>query len=94
MGQLGEKLDPAQQVKVMGDRNFAMHLKDHDNMRKTDVVFGDPTGSLDVAAVFKALKEVQFKGTVCIEYEANPKDPSPDMKKCVAHAVEAAKKVG
>ena len=32
--QLGEKLDPAQQVKVMGDRNFGMHLKDHDNKRK------------------------------------------------------------
>ena len=40
MAQLGEKLDPAQQVKVMGNRNFGMHLKDHDNKRKTDVVFG------------------------------------------------------
>ena len=61
MAQLGEKLDPAQQVKVMGDRNFGMHLKDHDNKRKTDVVFGDPTGVLDVPAVLKALQggEVQ-----------------------------------
>jgi inosose dehydratase len=94
MAQLGEKLDPAQQVKVMGERNYAMHLKDHDNTRKTDVVFGDPTGTLDVAAVFKALKEVKFTGTVNIEYEANPSDPSADMKKCVAYAVEAARKVG
>ena len=47
----------------MGDRNFGMHLKDHDNKRKTDVVFGDPTGVLDVPAVLKALKEVKFKGT-------------------------------
>ena len=46
----------------MGDRNFGMHLKDHDNKRKTDVVFGDPTGVLDVAAVLKALKEVKFTG--------------------------------
>ncbi|MFO0821599.1 MAG: sugar phosphate isomerase/epimerase [Gemmataceae bacterium] len=38
MAQLGEKLDPAEQVKIMGDRNFGMHLKDHDNKRKTDVV--------------------------------------------------------
>ena len=94
MAQLGEKLDPAQQVKVMGDRNFAMHLKDHDNKRRTDVVFGDPTGALDVAAVFKALKGVKFAGTVSIEYEANPKDPSADMKKCVAYVNEAAKKLG
>lgn len=94
MAQLGEKLDPAEQVKVMGDRNFGMHLKDHDNKRRTDVVFGDATGILDVAAVFKALKGVKFSGMVAIEYEANPADPSPDMKKCVAYVNEAAKKLG
>ena len=94
MAQLGEKLDPAHQVKVMGVRNFAMHLKDHDNMRKTDVVFGDPAGALDVAAVFKALKEMRFTGTVNIEYEASPEDPSPDMKKCVTYVNEALKKLG
>jgi sugar phosphate isomerase/epimerase len=94
MAQLGERLDPAEQVKVMGDRNFAMHLKDHDNKRRTDVVFGDPTGALDVAAVFKALKAVKFTGTVNIEYEANPADPSADVKKCVAYVHETAKKLG
>lgn len=92
--QLGEQLDPAQQVKVMGDRNFAMHLKDHDNMRKTDVVFGDPTGALNLTAVFKALQEVKFTGSVSIEYEANASDPSPDMKKCVGFAKAAMKKLG
>ena len=90
--QLGEKLDPAQQVRVMGDRNFGMHLKDHDNKRKTDVVFGSPEGVLDVAAVLKALREVKFTGAVSIEYEANPQDPSPDMKKCVEYVRAVAKK--
>jgi sugar phosphate isomerase/epimerase len=94
MAQLGVRLDPAEQVRLMGDRNFGMHLKDHDNKRKEDVVFGDPAGALDVAAVFKALKDVKFAGMVAIEDEANPSDPSADMKKCVAHANEAAKKVG
>ncbi|MBA4062796.1 MAG: hypothetical protein C0501_03650 [Isosphaera sp.] len=94
MAQLGEALDPAQQVRVMGDRNFGMHLKDHDNKRKTDVVFGDPTGVLDVAAVLKALKEVKFAGAVSIEYEANPAEPTADVRKCVEHTREALKKVG
>ncbi len=94
MAQLGEKLDPAEQVKIMGDRNFGMHLKDHDNKKKEDVVFGDPKGALDVAAVFKALNEVKFTGAVCIEYEANPSDPSPDMKKCVAYVRETVKNLG
>jgi sugar phosphate isomerase/epimerase len=94
MAQLGEPLDPAQQVKVMGDRNFGMHLKDHDNKKKTDVVFGSPEGVLDIPAVLRALREVKFRYTISIEYEANPSDPSPDMKKNVAAVKEAAKKLG
>ena len=74
MAQLGEKLDPAEQVKVMGDRNFGMHLKDHDNKRKTDVVFGDG-GVLDVPAVLKALKEVKFPGTIAHRVRGEPERP-------------------
>jgi sugar phosphate isomerase/epimerase len=94
MAQLGEPLDPAQQVKVMGERNFGMHLKDHDNKKKTDVVFGSPEGVLDIPAVLKALREVKFRYAISIEYEANPSDPSPDMRKNVAAVKEAAKKLG
>ena len=94
MAQLGEPLDPVQQVKAMGDRNFGMHLKDHDNEKKHDVVFGDPKGVLDIPAVLKALREVKFRYALSIEYEANPSDPSPDMKKNVAAFKEAAKKLG
>ena len=94
MAQLGEKLDPAAQVRVMGNRNFALHLKDHDNTKKEDVPFGDPAGVLDVPAVLKALKAVKFTGTIAIEYEAHPNDPSPDVKTCVAVLKESAGKVG
>lgn len=92
--QLGQKLDPAQQVRAMGPRNFGMHLKDHDNQRKTDVPFGDPTGVLDVPGVLKALKDVKFAGYIAIEYEANPDEPTADVKKCVAYLRDAAKKLG
>jgi inosose dehydratase len=94
MQKLGEKLDPAEQVKVMGERNYAMHLKDNDNKKDTNVPFGDPAGVLDVAAVLKALKSVKFTGYVNIEYEANPADPSPDVKKCLAYLKETAAKLG
>jgi inosose dehydratase len=87
--QLGKKLDPAQQVRAMGARNFGMHLKDHDNKKRTDVIYGQ--GALDVPAVLKALKDVHFKGYISIEYEAHPEDPSPDMKACVAIFQQAAK---
>jgi inosose dehydratase len=93
---LGEKLDPAQQIRAMGKRNFAIHLKDNDNEAEkrgdpdSNVVFGK--GVLDVDAVLKALKEVGFKGAICVEYESHPKDPMPDVKECLAVLEKAAKK--
>lgn len=77
----GKKLDPAQQIRVMGARNFGIHLKDHDNKNKHDVIFGK--GSLDVASVLQALREVKFEGGLNIEYEAHPDNPMPDMVECV-----------
>ncbi len=89
--QLGEKLDPAQEVRTMGARNFGMHLKDHDNQKKTDVIYGK--GALDVVAILKALRAVKFAGHISIEYEANAKEPSPDMKACVEVFKDSVKKL-
>jgi sugar phosphate isomerase/epimerase len=90
--QLGKKLDPAQQVRVMAARNFGMHLKDHDNEKKTDVIYGK--GVLNVPEVLKALKEVAFKGYISIEYEANEDNPNPDMAACLRVLKEAVQQVG
>ena len=92
--QMGFNFDLVEQIKIMGDRNFGFHLKDHDNKRKTDVVFGDKTGVLDVPAVLTALKAVKFKGYIAIEYEANENDPTADVKACLAYLKEQIKKVG
>lgn len=93
MAQLGEMLDPVKQVHVMGKRNFGMHLKDHDNKRKTDVIYGQDGGVLDVPAVLKALKEEKFGGYVAIEYEAKENEPTADVKELVKIVAESAKKV-
>lgn len=89
--QLGKKLDPAAEVRAMGARNFGMHLKDHDNQKKTDVIYGK--GVLDVPAVLKALREVRFMGYISIEYEANPQDPSADIKACLDVFKDSVKKL-
>jgi sugar phosphate isomerase/epimerase len=93
MAQLGEMLDPAQQIKVMGERNFGMHLKDHDNKRKTDVVFGKDGGVLDMVSVMKALREVKFAGSLSIEYEAKASEPTEDVKACVEVFKDCVKKL-
>jgi len=89
--QLGKVLDPAQQVRVMRDRNFGLHLKDHDNRSKTDVPYGK--GVLDVAAVLKALRDVKFKGMISLEYEAHPEDLTEDVRACVAYFKDTVKKL-
>ena len=88
---LAEAIDRAQQVRHMGARNFGLHLKDHDNSKKTDVIFGQ--GVLDVPGILKALKELNFKGYISIEYEAHADNPSPDMKACVEVFKESVKKL-
>jgi inosose dehydratase len=94
MAQLGEMLDVVKQIHVMGKRNFGMHLKDHDNKRKTDVIYGQDGGVLDVPAVLKALKEEKFGGYIAIEYEAKPEEPTADVKELVKIVKESAKKLG
>jgi inosose dehydratase len=79
--QQGHNLDPAEEIRKMGARNFGVHLKDHDNTRKTDVVVGK--AALKVDEVFKALHDVNFKYMVSIEYEANPQDPYADVAACL-----------
>jgi sugar phosphate isomerase/epimerase len=88
--QLGKKLDPAEQIRTMGKRNFGIHLKDNDNKRDTNVVFGK--GVLDVPAVLKALREVKFGGLISIEYEASASNPVPDVKACIQVFKDAVKK--
>jgi sugar phosphate isomerase/epimerase len=90
--QLGKNLDPVEQVRTMGARNFGLHFKDHDNERMTDVILGK--AALDVAGVLRALRDVKFQGTISIEYESNPNDPSADMKDNVAAVKAAARKLG
>jgi inosose dehydratase len=75
----------------MGDRNFGVHLKDHDNKRREDVVFG--RGALNVVSVLRALREVKFQGYLSIEYEANSKNPTPDVQACLDVFRDAVRKL-
>jgi inosose dehydratase len=91
--QLGKMLDPAKEVLTMGKRNYGLHLKDHDNKRHTDVVFGKDGGVLDMVALLKALREVKFQGHLSIEYEAKPEDPSKDVAACIEVFKDSVKKL-
>ncbi len=89
--QLGKKLDPAEEIRKMDARNFGVHLKDNDNDRDVNVVFGK--GVLDVPAVLKALREVKFQGMISIEYEASADEPTEDVRACIQVFKDSVKKL-
>jgi sugar phosphate isomerase/epimerase len=89
-------IDPVQAITELADRVFAVHIKDDKfkgDKRSHNVIIGQ--ANLDVAGIFKALKQVNFPadGSLSLEYEANPDNPIDDMKQCLAVAQEAIAKV-
>jgi sugar phosphate isomerase/epimerase len=88
--------DPVKAVHTLGDRVYAVHVKDDIKQGEDsqNVIIG--TGRLDVVGLFKALKDVKFPadGSLSLEYEANPQNPIDDMKQCLEVARQAIVEVG
>ena len=86
--------DPVKCALTLGDRVYAVHLKDHEESGKKsgNVIIGK--GHLDVVGLFKALRQIKFPadGALSLEYEANPMNPVDDMKRCLEIAKEAIAK--
>lgn len=89
----GEK--PVDVIRSLAGRLYGIHLKDFADMKENTrgVLLGQ--GHLDCAAVFDALVQAKFPadGALSLEYEENPQDPIEDIRKCVATAREALKKM-
>jgi sugar phosphate isomerase/epimerase len=85
-------VDPVEAITKLGNRVFAVHLKDDQykgDKRSHNVVIG--RANLDVAGVFRALKQIEFPGdgSISLEYESNPDNPIDDMKQCLEVIREA-----
>lgn len=86
--------DPVKVIKALGDRLFGIHLKDFAEQKKDAKGCLLGKGHLDVAGVFKALREVHFPadGGLSLEYEESENDPIADVKACLATTAEGALK--
>ncbi len=84
--------DPVEAVEAFGKRTYAVHLKDVKtlpNGGKRFTVLGE--GDLDTVKLLKALKGVGFTDCLALEYEENPRNPLPDIRKCLVHLRAACK---
>ena len=72
----GEK--PHEVIAALGERVHSLHLKDWKHGGAEQIV-GE--GDMDLVAVAKALKAINFKGPIMLEYEDHESDPVPHMKK-------------
>ena len=78
-------LDPVANIKKYADRLYDMHLKDVDMnaAEGKSVEFG--RGVIDLPGVLKALKEIEYKGVMAIEYEKDAKDVLSGLSECVGY---------
>jgi len=78
-------LDPVKNIKKYADRLYDLHLKDV-NMAAADgksVELG--RGLIDIPAVLKALKEINYSGVMALEYEKDADDVLPGLSECVGY---------
>jgi inosose dehydratase len=62
------KVDPVNAIRALGARAVAIHIKDVDAKGENTVV-GE--GTIDISGVFRAMRDVGFKGLVVLEYEGD-----------------------
>lgn len=86
--------DPVKWASELGERVYALHIKDvaERKAQTHDVVIG--SAHLDLVGLFKTLKKIKFPadGSISLEYESNPNNPIDDVKQCLVAAREAIAK--
>ncbi len=69
---------PHEAIEQLGKRLHCLHLKDW-NLGGEETVIGE--GDMDLVKTAAALRAVDFDGFICMEFELDPEDPTPGMKR-------------
>jgi len=78
-------VDPAEAIKRCRERLYDCHLKDIDSTAPTGKTIEGGRGVLDMAAVLKALIEVDYRHLVSFEFEKDPDDPVPGLAETIGY---------
>ena len=77
---------PHEVIEALGERVHCLHLKDW-KIGGDETVIGE--GDLDLSKTVAALRAVNFDGFICMEYELDPEDPTPGMKRGLQNWLDA-----
>lgn len=83
--------NPVEWVKKFPRSIYSIHLKDFvfgPDGAWRDVVVGE--GNLDLSGLLKALDDSDFTGIALLEYEADPGNPVPALRRCIERVREVA----
>jgi sugar phosphate isomerase/epimerase len=72
--------DPVRALEALGDRVHYIHLKDQTEVGgKEQAIVGE--GGMDIPAILRTLKKINYDGPLGLEYEKDPENPMPGVKK-------------
>ena len=87
--------DPVEVIEKLGKRVFGVHLKDFKGpagSEKKPTILGE--GNLRLVDCLKALKKLDYKYSLSLEYEESPENPIADIELCLKAVRDAVKKIG
>jgi len=84
---LRSKEDPVRAIELLGPRVFGCHLKDVKDATRFAIL---GKGDLDIRGTLRALKKLEYREVLALEYEENPQDPMADLQECLAAVRSAA----
>ena len=77
--------DPVPMIEKYKDRLYDMHMKDVDKAEHDGTSVEIGRGIIDIPAVIKSLKKINYQGNVAFEYEKDGDDPVPGLAESVGY---------
>lgn len=68
-------LDPVEEIYLVKDRLFDVHLRDNTGNSKEGKTCRPGQGNLDLPAIIRALRDVEYQGVYTIEYDIEENSP-------------------
>jgi inosose dehydratase len=78
-------VDPAESIIKCKDRLYDLHLKDISALGNRNTPIEGGRGILDLGAVLRALKKINYQGLAGYEYEKDSKDPLPGLAETIGY---------